>query len=209
MTEVPGTRGYEAKFDAFVAAADGLSFDAVNRPFLDLLPGSSARVLDAGAGVGQNAIELARRGHSVVAVEPLGAFLRYAQRMRGSDGVTWIADSLPDLVALGDAPRQFDFILLQGVWHHLDEPMRETAMARLSELLDEGGVCALSLRHGPHGAGSHVFPTDGHQTCSLAQSHGLELALHLANQPSVLPGKELVTWTHVAFRKPIEHTTDA
>ncbi len=71
MTQVPGTRGYEDRFDAFIAATGSLDFETANAPFLPYLSARPARVLDVGAGAGQNAAALAARGHAVVAVEPL------------------------------------------------------------------------------------------------------------------------------------------
>lgn len=187
--------------DAFVEASRALDFDAVNKHILEFLPSSSSRILDAGAGIGQNATELAKRGHSVVAVEPLAAFIEAARSGYQSDNLTWIEDGLPLLKKLGDAPARFDFILIQGVWHHLDENERALAMARLSNLLDEGGICAITLRNGPAGAGTHVFPTDGSSTASLARQCGLDVVLNLADQPSLMKNKSGVTWTHMAFKK--------
>ena len=201
MTRVPGTQGYEQVVDAFIEASKTLDFDEVNKPFLEFLPCAPSRILDVGAGAGQNAAALANRGHSVVAVEPLAAFLNAARSAYGASNVTWVEDGLPSLGKLGDCAGQFDFILVQGVWHHLDEEERRLAMARLSSLLGEGGVCAMSLRHGPAGAGTRVFPTDGRSTASLAREHGLEVVLHHANQPSLMKNKRAVTWTHMAFRK--------
>lgn len=74
-------------------------------------------------------------------------------------------------------------------------------MERLSSLLCEGGCCALSLGNGPAGAGKHVFPTDGKRTATLAYQYGLEVALHLTKQPSLMKNKPGVTWTRMVLRK--------
>jgi 2-polyprenyl-3-methyl-5-hydroxy-6-metoxy-1,4-benzoquinol methylase len=202
VQHVPGTRGYEKVVGAFSEATKALEFDVVNRPYLHLLPSSPARVLDAGAGIGQNAAELARRGHAVIAVEPLAEFVNVARSDYANTNVTWVEDSLPDLAKLGEASGQFDFILLQAVWQHLDSDERILGMARLAGLLDEGGICAMSLRNGPAGAGTHIFPTDDAETVMLARRNGLEVVLQLENQPSVMKNKHDVTWTHMAFRRP-------
>ncbi|MEM7017350.1 MAG: class I SAM-dependent methyltransferase [Pseudomonadota bacterium] len=201
MNSTPGIIGYERVTDKFIEASQALDFYESNKQFLPFLPTTPSRVLDAGTGAGQNAATLARLGHSLVAVEPMPAFLNAARTTYTDLGITWFADSLPLLKMLGDAPNQFDFILVQGVWHHLDEAEREQAMARCSMLLDDGGVCAISLRNGPAGAGIHVFPTDGKQTATLAEQHGLEVLLHLENQPSIMKNKPDVIWAHMVFRK--------
>ncbi len=201
MDNVPGTKGYENVIGGFIEASQALDFREVNKDFLVFLPPVPSRVLDAGAGAGQNAAALAKLGHSVVAVEPMAAFLNAARSTYRDLDVTWVDDSLPLLKKLGDARGQFDFILVSGVWHHLDEEERTLAMARFSTLLDEGGACAISLRHGPAGAGKHVFPTDGQTTAALANQCGLDVELHLTNQPSLMENKADVTWTRIVVRK--------
>lgn len=201
MENVPGTRGYEDVIDAFIEVSQALDFAEINQDFLDFLPPIPSSVLDAGAGAGQNAAALARMGYSVVAVEPLAAFLDAGRSHYKSLNITWIQDSLPLLQTLEDSSELFDFILVDGVWHHLDAEERELCMARFSTLLRDEGVCAMSLRHGPAGAGKHVFPTDGQKTALLARRYGLWVALHLTNQPSKMKNKPGVTWTRMAFRK--------
>ena len=168
MDDVPGTKGYEKVVSKFIEVSQALNFSEVNRDFLQFMPTEASCVLDAGAGAGQNAAALARLGHSVVAVEPMSAFLAAARSTYQDVGVTWVEDSLPLLKKLGAAPNQFSFILVDGVWHHLDNDERIQAMTRFSTLLDDGGACAISLRHGPAGAGTHVFPTDVRDTAVLA-----------------------------------------
>ncbi|MEO0532645.1 MAG: class I SAM-dependent methyltransferase [Cyanobacteria bacterium P01_A01_bin.123] len=201
MNNVPGTRGYEAIKDAFIEVSQALDFAEINKDFLEYLPSLPSRVLDAGAGVGQNAAALARLGYLVVAVEPLPAFLDAARSTYRDLNVIWVNDSLPGLRKLGEASGMFDFILVDGVWHHLDDEERSQCMARFSTLLNDGGACAISLRHGPAGAGTYIFPTDGRKTAVLAKHYGLRVLLHLANQPSKMRNKPGVTWTRMVLRK--------
>lgn len=201
MDNVPGTKGYEKVIKQFVEASQALDFKVVNKDFLDFIPRLPSRILDAGSGSGQNSAALAQLGHSVVAVEPFTPFLDAARSTYRNLTITWIEDSLPLLKKLGDTPNQFDFILIDGVWHHLDGEERVQGMERLSSLLCEGGCCALSLRNGPAGVGKHVFPTDGKITAALAYKYGLEVALHLTNQPSLMKNKPGVTWTRMVLRK--------
>ncbi|WP_008317368.1 class I SAM-dependent methyltransferase [Leptolyngbya sp. PCC 6406] len=202
MGNVPGTKGYEKVADKFIEASQALNFSEVNRNFLKFILSVASFILDAGAGVGQNAAALARLGHSVVAIEPMSVFLDAARSTYRGIGVTWVEDSLPLLKKLGDRPKQFSFILVDGVWHHLEKDERVQAMARFATLLlDDGGTCAISLRHGPAGAGTHVFPTDGRKTAALAKQCGLEVVLLLENQPSIMKNKIRVTWTRIVARK--------
>ena len=172
MSSVPGTRGYQASVRDFVEVSQALKFHEVCRDFLEYLPEPPARILDVGAGAGQNAAALAGSGYRVTAIEPVAAFRSAAQAAYPGIDVTWREDSLPSLNSLnGQAP--FDFILLDGVWHHLQAAERAEALSRLAELLCPGGKCALSLRNGPAGMGTHVFPTSANETVRQAMSTGL------------------------------------
>lgn len=52
----------------------------------------------------------------------------------------------------------FDLVTLCGVWHHIDDEARQTAMESLSEMTAEGGLLIMSLRHGPHPKAAVLFP---------------------------------------------------
>ncbi|MEH6495701.1 MAG: methyltransferase domain-containing protein [Pseudomonas marincola] len=203
VSEVLGTKGYAQVSDAFVKSTRLLTFDTANRDFSKFVPTNPCRVLDAGSGAGQNAAALAMKGHRVTAVEPLLEFRSACLSEYGDLGIEWINDAFPSLEKLGNTPAQFDFILVDAVWHHLNETERAQSLTRLDFLLDEGGFCALSLRNGPAGVGTHLFPTDSALTAALAAQLGLEVLLHLVDQPSILPNKPDVKWTRLVFQKPI------
>ena len=173
----------------------------LHQVFFEFLPNKSGHVLDVGAGIGRDASVLAETGNDVVAVEPTAAFRDAARRLYDAPNIHWIDDSLPMLSVLGNHTDQFDFVLASGVWHHLDDAEQQHAMLRISDLLRSDAVFAISLRHGPAGAGTHVFPTDGQQTVVYAEACGLTSLLHLPNQPSIMKGKEAVTWTRLVFVK--------
>ena len=202
MSTVAGTKGYEDSLASFVDASLSLKFDEVNRDFLEFLPPLPARVLDAGAGVGQNAAALARLGYEVVAIEPLKRFIDVARSEFDGLGVRWLQDSLPKLEELGDrAGPAFDFILMDGVWHHLSPAERKACIERFADITSVGGVCAISLRNGPAGAGKHVFATSCDELLSYASDVGFEPILQLENLPSLLPNKPNVVWSKVALKK--------
>lgn len=198
---VPGTRGYDQVAERFIEQSRTLPFEEINEPFLEFLPSRPGTILDLGAGAGQNAAAMARMGHRIVAVEPMPRFLGAARDLYPELDIEWVSDSLPDLASLDDRTGGFDFILVQGVWHHLDESERREATARISSLLRTGGFCGISLRNGPPGGGTHLFPTSGPATINLAAEHGLTTALHLPNRPSYFAHKVAVVWTYVVLQK--------
>lgn len=197
----PGVEGYAEAAPALLRTR--LAFDEVHAPILHLLPRAPSRVLDVGAGPGHDAAVLAGMGHNVVAAEPTPELLAGAISLYGSAGVRWIADGLPDLAAVTALGETFDFILMSGVFMHLDEGERGAAMPTLAALLDAGGVLALSLRHGPVPAGRRMFEVSGAETSALAARAGLEPILNVGRE-SVQPGNRAagVTWTFLAFRRP-------
>lgn len=200
MSVVPGTQGYELGVARFVETSQALSFVDVCSEILDFLPTLPARVLDVGAGAGQNSAALARLGHSVVAVEPMAAFLDAARDAYSDLPVVWVNDSLPMLGAL-ENDELFDFVLAEAVWQHLDSSEREAALVRIHALLSPGGHLGCSLRNGPPGLGSRVFPTDPDETLAQAGRLGLECVFRKDNLPSFLPNKKDVHWSRLVFQK--------
>ena len=201
MSFVPGTQGYEKSIRLFVDASQALNFREVCKDFLEFLPVTPARILDAGSGAGQNSAALAEMGHSVVAIEPMEQFLSVAQNIYSHHQVTWLRDSLPLLQHLGEEKEQFEFILVDGVWHHLDEEERACALKRIVHLLTPDGKCGLSLRNGPPGIGTHVFPTEAEHTVQQARRLGTQCVFRIENLPSILPNKENVIWAHIVLQK--------
>ena len=201
MSAVSGTNGYERYISQFVTGSQALNFEEINRDFLPYLPVTPSNVLDAGCGAGQNAAALSRLGHFVTAVEPMPAFLDAARAKYAGLEIVWIEDSLPAISSLESVSAEFDFILIDGVWHHLDNGERDLALAKVATLLTYGGRCALSLRNGPAGMGTHVFPTDVETTIRAAQAQGLRSVFTVEDQPSILKGKVGVTWARIVVQK--------
>lgn len=61
----------------------------------------------------------------------------------------------------------------------------------------------MTLRNGPAGAGTFCFPTDAKETMTQAAQFGLQPSLQLADQPSLLPGKERVRWEKLVLKKSV------
>ncbi|MEM1094598.1 MAG: class I SAM-dependent methyltransferase [Bacteroidota bacterium] len=198
---VRGTLGYGMDVARFAEATQAIPFAVLHRAFLVFIPPPPSRILDVGAGIGRDASVLAAMGHTVVAVEPTPAFLATARRLYDAPGIQWVHDALPELASLRHDGEWFDFVLASAMWHHLDGGEQEASLARIATMLRPGGVVALSLRHGPAGVGTHVFPTDGQATIRTAKRFGLRPVLQVPPQPSLLPNKPDVTWTRLVFEK--------
>ena len=201
MVGVQGSQGYEQSVRKFVELSQSLRFEEVCKDFLNFLPDPPSRILDAGSGAGQNAAALAELGYSVVAIEPMGEFLEAARVAYSQYDVLWLEDSLPGLGRIPPEEASFEFILVDGVWHHLDEEERSRSLERFWNLLDVGGKCALSLRNGPPGLGTCVYPTDFMATLRDSKRAGFECVFVLEGQPSILEGKEDVVWCRLVLEK--------
>ncbi|MEM6785406.1 MAG: class I SAM-dependent methyltransferase [Bacteroidota bacterium] len=166
---MPGTEGYKDVLDRFIETTEAVPFDVLHWALLGVLRPPPARVLDVGAGIGRDAAVLAERRYRVVAVEPLVAYRVARQQRYEGAGITWVDDALRDLASFRAGP-QFDLVLASGDWHHLNATEQATALKRVAMLMHPGGVVMLSLRHGPAGAGRHVFPTSGARMLRVAQA---------------------------------------
>jgi SAM-dependent methyltransferase len=196
-----GTVGYDQV--APVLLATRLPFEEVHRHILHLFPASPARILDVGSGPGHDAATLAGRGHAVTAVEPTPELREGARALYPALPIDWIDDSLPSLARLAALrPRRFDFVLVEGVWAHLTAAERAEAFPVLARLLAEGGVLAISLRHGPAAPGRVTHPVTAAETEALAAAAGLATVVKVETtsiQPSNIASG--VTWTRMAFRR--------
>ncbi len=198
---IPGTEGYASAKENFIDATLALDFMDLHKDFAQFFPKEPGRILDIGAGIGRDASAFSRMGHSVTAVEPLHDFRNTGKQLYDSLNIEWIDDALPNLEALGDDSERFDLILVSGVWHHLNIEEQYRSMQRITQLLNTDGTLLLTLRNGPTGAGTHIFPTNGKQSIKEAEDCGLTLLFCLENQPSLMKNKERVNWTKLVFKK--------
>ena len=136
-----------------------------------------ASVLDAGCGAGRVAIELARRGVSVVGVD-LDADLLARARRRAPE-LAWIHADLADLdaatlAANGVATTAFDVVVMAGnVLPFVDPSRRRDVVARLAGLVVPGGRLVTGAGIGPAG------PTTD-ELDAWAAAAGLELEARFA-----------------------------
>lgn len=196
-----GTEGYEKFIPFFIEGSQSLDFHDTCKDFLAYLPAAPANILDAGSGAGQNSAALAMRGFSVTAIEPMPEFLHAAKNTYKNISVNWLSGSLPHLTCFDSDTTGFDFVLICGVWHHLNDVEREQSVIRLTKIMKPNGRCAISLRNGPAGMGTRVYPTDALQTIELFKQHDFECIFATHNQPSIVSYKENVKWSRVVFQK--------
>lgn len=196
----PGMQGYAEASHAFINATLAIEFRVLHQDFIEFFPKSPSRILDVGAGIGRDAWEFSKMGHAVVAVEPVEELRVAGKRLFDSQLVEWVDDSLPNLKAL-EKESHFDFILASGVMHHLDLEEQHQVISRISELLPVNGIFALTLRNGPAGLGSHVFPTNSSSTVRIAESLGLKTLLKIDQQPSLMKNKKEVVWSKLVLQK--------
>lgn len=104
------------------------------------------RVLDGGCGSGRHALQAARFGAEVVAVD-LGPAVDVALRNTSEFGTVQVIQS--DLYQLPFAPESFDFVDSLGVLHHLPDP--EVAFRNLLRYLKPGGEVQIYLYWKPEG----------------------------------------------------------
>lgn len=101
------------------------------------------RILDAGGGLGQMSIWLARQGHRVTLVEPSEEMLQRAEtdiRRAGlEDSIYLVRASVQDFAANGCGP--FDLITFHAVMEWLAEPRK--VLEQLLECLRPGGWLSL------------------------------------------------------------------
>lgn len=196
-----GTEGYEQFISLFIESSQALDFHQVCSDYLEFLPVGAANVIDIGSGAGQNAAALARLGFNVTAIEPMPEFLDAARKTYNDIPIKWLNGSLPDLACLGMKQEVFDFVLIESVWHHLDDEERELATIRLASIIKKNGKCALSLRNGPAGMGTRVYPTNAMDSANLFKQYGFECVLCIQSQPSIFSFKENVFWSRLVFQK--------
>jgi SAM-dependent methyltransferase len=200
--DVPGTEGYAESAAALANEWRKISFRDHHRPVLHLIPTTPSRVLDVGAGMGRDAAALAAVGHSVVAVEPVDELRAAAINFYPASNVVWLDDSLPELCLVRAKADKFSTVLVTAVWMHLDEAQRRRGMGAISDLLDEGGLLIMSLRHGPIPTGRRMFDVSAANAIRLAEAHRLQLLLNVCSDSAQQTNRNMgVTWTRLAFRK--------
>jgi len=123
------------------------------RQVLDELGLHSGSVLDLGNGPGTQAVQLARRGFTVTAVDLSAAAIRLAREKAETQGLTiaWQQDDILSTRLTGP----FDLIFDRGCFHVLPAERRPDYVATIADLLKPGGYfflkCFSHLQPGTQG----------------------------------------------------------
>jgi SAM-dependent methyltransferase len=97
---------------------------------LEALGGISGEVLDIGCGLGDNAIYLASRGHSVTGLDGSPTAIEEARRRASAAGVTVTFD-VADATDLSGYESRFDTVVDSALYHCLDDDGRQAYIAAL------------------------------------------------------------------------------
>lgn len=143
-TDVPRGDDYDARFERL--AATGLDVHGEAAFVERLLAGrtiAAGRILDAGCGTGRVAIELARRGHSVVGVDLDPSMLDAARRK--APEIDWRAADLGEL----HLDARFDAAVLAGnVMIFVAAGSEGRVLERIAAHVVEGGLVVAGFQLG-------------------------------------------------------------
>lgn len=104
---------------------------------LEALGAISGEVLDIGCGLGDNAIFLASRGHSVTALDGSAAAIERARRRAAEAGVRVTFD-VADATNLTGYDGRFDTVVDSALYHCLDDDGRQSYAAGLHRATKPG-----------------------------------------------------------------------
>lgn len=134
------------------------------RALAEHLPPSPATILDCGGGPGRYAIALAQRGYDVTLFDLSPELLAMAQKKATEAAVALTGfeqGTATDLSRYADG--QFDAVLLMGpLYHLLDEPERQRALAEAARVVKPGGpvFAAFIARYAGHIDGAAEYPKE-------------------------------------------------
>ena len=148
------------------------------------LASGPAAVLEIGTGLGTLAVELARRGHRVVATDVSTAALDAAQARASTDGtaVLWVRDDITDSALRG----RFELVIDRGCLHGLSVAGSRDYAASVARVLAPGGSLVLKTLAPEVAPQRHVAACSAESLRALFGS-GFEL---VEDEASTMPGPE-------------------
>jgi ubiquinone/menaquinone biosynthesis C-methylase UbiE len=112
----------------------------------ELAPGPDFRALDIGCGAGMLAIELAKRGLVVQAIDPVQEMLDLGQQTAEEVGVAdRLSFNVGDIYALDAEDSSFDVVIALGVFVYLDRT--EDALREMMRVTKPGGHIIFSTEN--------------------------------------------------------------
>ena len=121
---------YDAHAEDVATQYEDVSSEAVHGCLTDLLPASSAALLDIGAGSGRDAAWLVDKGYEVFPAEPSSKIRALAAQKHPDSRIQWSHDALPALPELTRSGLSFDLILASAVWMHVPQGKRLRAFRK-------------------------------------------------------------------------------
>ena len=198
-----GIKAYEGESGRSLAARyESISPDHVFATIVDLFPSPPGTILDVGAGSGRDAAWLARKGYTVLAVDPSETMRKEGQERHKEAQVQWLNDSLPELKEVYRVGPSFDAIFVSAVWMHVLPSKRKRAFRKLVGLLKSGGKLFISLRLGPVDQQRSMFPVSPEEITSLAQTNGMAVVYH-GNRQDVW-GRSGLSWGQMVLHHQVE-----
>ncbi|EXF45836.1 tellurite resistance protein TehB [Pseudomonas sp. BAY1663] len=190
---------YDQHSDHFFQTYNKIYFSSVHRPFIKFLPKQAAvRVLDIGCGSGRDARALAKRGYTVTAVDPSTEMLRLAEARDVEKRIIWKRDALPQLLSLGNT--SFSFILLSAVWMHIHPQQRDSSIKRISELLDDDGHLAITLRIGNQDKNRMIYTVTLEELLTLSSKYDLH-PIYIGRSTKDSFNRSEISWKKVVLKK--------
>ena len=152
---------------------------------LSLIPEGVRDVLDVGAGIGDNARALARRGYRVTAISPDKNHPRYFEALREKGEITFCQTTFEEF----DSKKQFDLILMSESLNYFD---RRVGLQQCQRYLRPHGhllVAAMFHRPSEQGYEPSWSPTDLDYVAQ-AEEHNLLLIAAEDITSNVVPTME-------------------
>lgn len=138
-------------------------------------PAANARVLELGCAAGQNLIPLAERypQATFVGVDISQRQIQDARTLASELSLSNIEFRLQDIANLQSEGAKFDYIIAQGVYSWVDEPVRERLLATCREQLAPHGVAFVSYKTYPgwrlHDVFRHLMQYDSRLAATPAE----------------------------------------
>lgn len=190
---------YADNADTLIDKYNEIDSARLHKDWSDFLPEPAGIACDIGAGTGRDARWLAQKGWQVVAVEPERRF-RESGASNAHQNVVWLDDQLPELVALLEAKKKFDLVLLSAVWMHLPYAQRQIAFGNLCTLLNDNGRLVISLRHS---SSDEELKQRTHYPVSVEEIEGFAenqkvSVMSVSSRPD-MQGRDYVSWETVVL----------
>ncbi|MDK9790001.1 bifunctional 2-polyprenyl-6-hydroxyphenol methylase/3-demethylubiquinol 3-O-methyltransferase UbiG [Vibrio sp. D431a] len=200
----PNFKYYSENSEKLNQQYNSVTFENVHSQWMEYWPKATnenkvIHVLDVGAGTGRDAAWYASAGCKVTAVEPVKEMLEHGCLNTEGLDVDWVCSSLPDLNGVPKSAGGYNFVVLSAVWMHLNKSERRCSLKVISELLTEGGLLIVSLRHGGFDDGRVSYDLSVEELEELCSEVGLIAKVSTSAEDRL--GRGGVFWETVVIEK--------